>query len=416
VVIPTLVARHAEEAAFLWSQRDNAANGAAYTLKALARLDERVDAHLDGLRIAGDTGWTLCRVKLEDAGPGEVFALSVLAFGAGDRTRMREALTVGAVSAELRRGLVSALGWLDYQAIAPWIMKLLPAQAAVHRAVGVAALAVHRADPGGAFDRMLSDPDPIVRARALRAVGELKLRALLAQVREHLADEDEASRFWAAWSLTMHRHPDGLKSLTEWIKPAGPFRRAAVQLSFRAMSVEEGRSWIRTLANDAELLETAVLAAGALGDPASIGWLISTMRVPELSRAAGGAFSMITGVDLEDLNFDEREQEPAVAESDETAVEKEGAAEAQPEEGLPKPRPDLLEAWWHDYKDAFAPGARYLAGQPVSPRAIHEVLVSGRQHQRAAAAIELALRDPDQKLFEVRGGGRSQVAVLQARG
>jgi len=54
-VISSIVSQHAEEAAFLWLLRSNATGAAHYSLKDLAKLDGRVEAHLDGLRVAACT-------------------------------------------------------------------------------------------------------------------------------------------------------------------------------------------------------------------------------------------------------------------------------------------------------------------------------------------------------------------------
>ena len=52
--IPHIIDQHAEEAAFLWLLRSNAVSAPHYDLDDLSGLDERVEAHIDGLRIAGD--------------------------------------------------------------------------------------------------------------------------------------------------------------------------------------------------------------------------------------------------------------------------------------------------------------------------------------------------------------------------
>lgn len=60
MIIADIVSQHVEEAAFLWLLRSSAIRQPHYALKDLAKLDERVEAHLDGLRVAGasDTwGW-----------------------------------------------------------------------------------------------------------------------------------------------------------------------------------------------------------------------------------------------------------------------------------------------------------------------------------------------------------------------
>src|SRR5688572_19522370 len=56
VMILEILQRHAEEVAFLWRLRDAAAVAPHHDRTSLAALDERLDAHLDGLRIAGDQG------------------------------------------------------------------------------------------------------------------------------------------------------------------------------------------------------------------------------------------------------------------------------------------------------------------------------------------------------------------------
>ncbi len=402
--IQAVISQHAEEAAFLWTSRARAVGDPTYSLKSLARLDDRVEAHLDGLRIAGEEAWPLCRSKLESGEASEVFPLAVLAFEGGERERMRDVLVVGCVSAETRRALISALGWIDHRIVAPWVERLLQAKAAVHRAVGIAACAIHRVDPGEVLNAALSDPDPILRARALRAVGELKRADLLGPAHEQLADDDEACRFWAAWTLTLHDDRAGLKALRQWQGDGGRFGVAALQLSLRAASVDEGRERVRTMAKDPALRRSAVVATGILGDPTSVPWIIGQMRSPEMSRLAGEAFATITGVDLEYHNL-EQVSRPDTSEEEAPA---DTSIDPEYDSHLPWPEPELVEHWWEAHAAGFTPGVRYLAGQPVAAESARQVLVSGRQRQRAAAAIELALLEPEEPLFEIRSRGRAQ--------
>ena len=71
----------------------------------MARLDVRLEAHLDGLRVAGPPGWEIAKAQLvEVGGPGEVFATAVLAFEGGDEAKVKEVLTAG-VATPRDRGL-----------------------------------------------------------------------------------------------------------------------------------------------------------------------------------------------------------------------------------------------------------------------------------------------------------------------
>jgi|LGVF01.1.fsa_nt_gb hypothetical protein len=53
-IIATVIEQHVEEATFLWLLRYAAVHEPHCSLSDLAYLDNRVDAHIDGLRIAGD--------------------------------------------------------------------------------------------------------------------------------------------------------------------------------------------------------------------------------------------------------------------------------------------------------------------------------------------------------------------------
>ena len=148
MVIPVVIEQHAEEAAFHWLLRDAAVCAPHYSLDDLAKLDNRLDAHIDGLRIAGEAGWEICQEQLGWEEAGEVFVSAVLAFESGHEARIQAVLEVGSASRELSRGLVSALGWLPYQQAETYIQQLLTAESSDLRRIGIAAYAVHRRDPG----------------------------------------------------------------------------------------------------------------------------------------------------------------------------------------------------------------------------------------------------------------------------
>ncbi len=293
-----VIAEHAEESAFLWTMRDQAVGAPQYALKDLAALDDRVDAHLAGLRIAGEAGWIACEANLEHLGPGEVFALSVLAFVDSDRRRMTEALHAACTSRATSRGLIAALGWLAFDRVSPWITRLLEATSATHRAIGIRAAAVHRRDPGEHLAAALTDPDPDLRASALRALGELKRRDQLDRAYGALGGDHEAGRFWAAWALTLNGDSRGVLELAKWFGREDVYGMRALHLGLRAMPVDQSREQVSVLARSAALNRQAVIGAGIVGDPTSIPWLIRKMDSPELARLAGEAFTTITGVDL----------------------------------------------------------------------------------------------------------------------
>jgi uncharacterized protein (TIGR02270 family) len=405
-----VVSRHAEEAAFLWSQRARAVGEPHFSLKDLAALDERVEANVDGLRTAGDIAWTLAKGNLAmNAGAGEIFAMSVVAFSAGARARMTESLRAACGSSKTRSGLVSALGWLDHATVSESIAQLLDAKSALHRSIGIGACAIRRRDPGRALAAAVNDPDEVLRVRALRAVGELKRQDLSDDLQGHLAAKDAPTRFWAAWSLALNGDRDGLEALVRWLERSDEFTEPSMQVALRALSIEESRRWISYFAADPRKARLAVMGAGVVGDPASIPWLIRRMEVVELSRLAGEAFAMITGVDLA---FQDLDQDPPATDADDPSIEE--VIELNYESNLRWPSSQRVGQWWNENSHRFTAGTRHLAGKPIAVATASDVLVSGQQRQRAAAALELALLNRDQPLFEVRARGQRQQRELAA--
>ena len=101
-VLQVVVTQHDEEAGLLWLQRAGR-RCAHYTLKDLAELDGRLDAHLDGLRIAGAAGWRACLAELKWAEPGELFPAAILGWESGNESRVRTVIAAAAKSYECSR-------------------------------------------------------------------------------------------------------------------------------------------------------------------------------------------------------------------------------------------------------------------------------------------------------------------------
>lgn len=404
-IIPHVIEQHAEEAAFLWVLRDAAVRAPHYDLKDLAKLDERVEAHIDGLRLAGDAGWELCEHALQFDEAGEVFAAAVLAFESGDGKRV-DKVTTGNLTDEIFRGLVSALGWIPYSEIKALLKQLLTANSPVYRRLGLSGYAIHRKDPGDGLVARLNDTDVKVQARALRAVGEFGRRELVRQSLEHLEADDESVRFWAAWSIVRVGDRRALAQLASFINLRSAFNERAMQLALRVMDSSDALSFLKNMARDAERHRYVLLGTGVLGDPRFVPSLIKKMQIPELARVAGEAFSMITGVDIayEDLEG----EVPEGFEAGPTEEAEDEDVDMDTDEDLPWPDAKLIHSWWAKNNNQFKPGTRYLCGQPVTVEHCQQIVKTGYQRQRIAAALELALMQPDEPLLNTSAPGFRQ--------
>ncbi len=407
-----IIEQHSEEAAFLWLLRGSAVSAPHYKLKDLAKLDDRIDAHIDGLRIAEDAGWEILKKQLEEhPEPGEAFAAAVLAFESNKDDRIGFVIKFGTATIEASRGLVSALGWLPYDRAEKVIQRLLGTEAPAVLRVGIAASAVHRQNPRRALDNALAHADPLLKSRALRAVGELGLVDYLPTTRKNLTSENPSCRFWAAWTLALvSGDKDAIAQLQVVAESESPYREKAVQMVTRRLEPSAAKMWQRKLSQNPKRVRLATIGAGLLGDPEAVPVLIERMKNPELARVSGEAFTMITGVDIAYQDLDANM--PEGFESGPTENPKDEDVSMEPDENLPWPKPEVIQNWWSKHQGQFSNGTRHLLGKPMTPEWLYQVLREGRQRQRAAAALEIALRQRGTKLFEVRAPGFRQQKIL----
>jgi uncharacterized protein (TIGR02270 family) len=406
-----LLEQHADEAAFLWTHRDFACGARHPSFDALSALDERLAAHLDGLRIAGEESIAICQARLPGGDPGELFVAAALAAGGNDPRRLAEAIDRAAGTPHLERALVSALGWVPFAAIERVLPVLLSKQSpAPLRRLGVAACAAHRRHPGPMLAEAIADADPRLRARALRAAGELGRAELLGAIRLELSSDDEACRYWAAWSATLLGDTRAALALSALATSGGEAGLRAADLALRRLPPAAARERIEELRQSPEHARLAVAGAAALGDLALVPQLIEAMRDPALARLAGEAFTTITGIEIAgELVGPAPESAPALP-SDDPGDED---AAMHPDELLPWPSPLAVQHRYEAVEKSLSGGGRLLCGRPLTPASLQQILGEERQSRRVAAALELALQATGQPLFAVCAPGFRQRELLR---
>jgi uncharacterized protein (TIGR02270 family) len=388
-MIAGVIEQHAEEAAFLWHRRDVATDHPRYTLGDLGDLEERLEAHLDGLRVAGERGLEIAWAQLEQfGGAGELFTVMALTLESRADPCLERGLAFAEAAPRAWPGLFGAVGWVPAEMLRGRVVGWLDVSDPFRRLLGVAACSLHRADPRSRLERLLED-DPLVRRRAIRLAGELGRVDLRDRLRPSLAAEDEECRFWAAWSAALlGDRAAAIPILQELATGDGPFKWRAVDLVPRLMDREATMSWLRELGQDVAQSRLLVVAAGVFGDPVTVPWLIERMSEPVLARVAGDSFSTLTGVDLSAERLDRPAPVDLASGPTDDAADEDVAMD--PDEGLPWPDPAKVQGWWQTH-DTLGRGVRHLAGRPLAGESCLAILRAGNQSQRRAAAYELAL-------------------------
>lgn len=403
--IPIILAQHTEDAAVLWQRRKRGVDAPHYNQMYLSRLDEQLEAHIDGLRIAGQAGWDEVTTAFDDiGGAGEMFTLATLAFGQDDPAWIAE--VVEKVQSDPKAYIdpvASGIGWLHSSKLSGKVSPLLTSDDPVARAIGVSGCAVHRADPGKHLTRFLDDA-PGVRRRAAKLAGEIGRVDLLPKLQELGADTDPQTAYWATWTaVLLGDRGEALQRLTQQSIGDSPDAARALRTTLAAMGFEAGRRWLDALPPSPETTAAKITGYGILGDAGAIPWLIEQMTDPALTQIAGESYALITGADLEEEDLDAEPQETG-PNDDPTDPN----VDLDENENLAPASPDHVAAHWHGIQSRFSAGP-YILGRPAGAEAWWHCFGEGYQRQRRVAATWVAAGDPAAQLMNwkvpVLGGG-----------
>ena len=422
-----LVDVYLEGVRFLWISREIASRAPNIRLRNFIRLDERVEAHIDALRVAGQHAWTLVQEGLERAEAGTFFATGVLVIEGSGIANFEGTIEQAHEAAQRIadqpyepaydpwRGLVSALAWVDQPHAARAIDRLFQSLQPRMHWLGVAACGARRRMRGAGLEAVLADANPLVRARGYRTAGQLGRTDLIAPIVLGFRDDDPECRMWSAWAAARMGAAEPLDVLAEIAWQCGPRAEQALDILLRRLEVQRANAWLRELAGLPERKRSVIRATGVIGDPIYIPWLIDHMGELPMARPAGEAFSMITGVDLAYRDLDVRP--PADFQSGPNDDPEDENVALDEDDRLPWPDPTKVGDWWTKNKGRFNVGTAYFLGKPKASADWLEALSDAFQRQRRAAALELAIRQPNKAMFEVRARGRLQRQLIaRARG
>ncbi|TGP20064.1 MULTISPECIES: HEAT repeat domain-containing protein [unclassified Mesorhizobium] len=290
-IVPDIVRQHVEQAAFLWAQRDMLMAQDPRDEKVIADIDRRLEANLDGVRVAGPAAWPFIVVAYEDfPETGELFLYGWAAIEQTDGRRILEAVELGRTRDDGAHGLVGALAWQDAKAIAPLVRNWIVSEDEFKRYLAAAACLEHGVDPKDLLVRLIRDPDVRVRATTLRLAGKVKRADLVREIAAALESQHEPVRLSSALSLNELGFAALAKpELQRQVLANGPDALTALRAIVKIGPDKDVRTWMGGLLKSPDTAPLAVRGAGMLGDRSILNWLVQQMRNPALAVAAGGA-------------------------------------------------------------------------------------------------------------------------------
>jgi uncharacterized protein (TIGR02270 family) len=406
----SIVHQHAEEACFLWARRDRVLRYANLTIDGIATYDGRLEAHIDGLRVAVDAGSSL--PDLEPDERGVAFAPIVIALETGDAEQFDDLITRAERNDSCAADAIGALGWVSRSALQGTVKGLLMSAVPVRRAFGIACCAMHGVDPGTVLNAAMTDPNPSLRMRALMSAGQLaRMDGLSACQAASSEDGDAGCRFAAARSaIILGDRRRALDTLNGILDENGPDAEAALQTLIAALSSHDAHRLLQRISSSSDASRLLIVGSGVAGEAEYVPWLIEHMKKPKSARHAGESFSLMTGVDLDAQHMWARR--PDGFESGPTENPDDENVDMDPDEGLPWPDVKKVEQWWAANASRFQKGQRYFMGEPVTRAHCIDVLKTGYQRQRILAAHYLCLLEPGTPLFNTSAPAWRQQRLL----
>jgi len=412
-ILESVVSQHAEETMHLLVQRTHLLDAPGAPWLALERIDDRLAAHVDGLRVAGACGRALCEAQAAADELPEVarFAAAVLALEAGDHEAVGLLLNRPGVPAGVDAGTLAAVSWVSPRflrgIVAAWLRSDLPAE----QVAALTAVAAHGVDPGAPLATFVDSADGNVAVAACRAAVASGRCDVLSALRARAGDHQPMVAFEAAraglllgdrtWSLDMlDRLVDDGVGLP------------ALRLQLMALDIHDGRARLKRLSAGPQRDRLLVQGTAFVGDPALLPWLMQKVQDLALSRLAGASIAAITGLDLAAQGLDRPRppDAPAIL-SDDPA---EPDVETDEDDSLLWPDPDKLSEWSTHHGSAWTGGTRLLMGAPLSPAHVLDVLARGLNGQRIAAADHLCLLQPGTARFNTSAPAWRQARRLAA--
>jgi len=356
--LPDLVEEHFEELAFLWGQRRGALASPRYFPRDLDRLEKRIEAHLQGLLIAGDELGEFVRPGLEGDDADEAFAagfglLRSRIPGAPDKVWEAFASARGPAADGLAEAFAhgpadTLLSRLEDEA------RSAPPDRSVAAAEALALRGRLRPD-SRAQERWLAAEEPSVRRKAWRIASLCAVPQTRAVWERGLADPDLAVRAEARRAALWCRQAWVLDEARRGRGPAAD----SDSMSLVAATGDADLGCILGWVKDGGAGPERYRILGTFGHPETVDTLLRAMAGLDLAAAAfaGQAFTKITG---EDVDSGRRTVVPP-ADGKET-----DEFEAEFLDEVPLPDERKARAAWEKRRPEFSKGTRWCRGIDLS--------------------------------------------------
>jgi uncharacterized protein (TIGR02270 family) len=379
--IPDLLEQHVEEIEFLWAQREVALGSPRYTMRELAQLDERIEAHVQGVIAAAEHAIPLLEERLAATEAPAVFAGAYPMLRLGGQYVSRVLEIFSASRGPRLDGITRALSMAPVEAFLPQIRSLVLSAEPAVAAAATEVLIFRRAhDPKpGRILLLVQEEEPSVRLRAWRVAGylgtPLEPRLYASGMRDENAAVRSAALLAAAWS----RVSGAVMFARQLARVPTPENLDQIRL-LAILGAPQDLPLMVHIGREADLGPARFRLIGSYGHPLLVDLLLSELGNPDptSASAAAAAFTKITG-EVVDSGDRVKTSAPGSLEVDEF--------EAEFQEEVILPNQELARRRWAELKPRLSQASRLTRGFDVSHVVAPEVLAQLEMESRWEACL-----------------------------
>jgi len=303
VAVPLVVAQHTEELAFTWQRRQRAWSAPNHRTAHLHEIDSQLDAHLDGLHIAGREALAPAMQRFKRwCTDEEAFAttavIGLCAVDATDEAARAELDSLLVANPRSVRGAAAALFCIGETRALPLLQRWWTSnQAVLWRASFPACLPNPQVRRQHLIDDALQRLDASLQARALRAIGEWRIIERAERLPAFANGDDPLLREEAIYALRLLGYGERLPHCPAPTLLDRPSRRrwlGAFALTAPADSVHSAFDLLVAHSREREALWLAIYRGDA--------WALSKLDAAldgKLALLAAFGIEQLTGLDLE---------------------------------------------------------------------------------------------------------------------
>jgi uncharacterized protein (TIGR02270 family) len=356
-----LLTEHFEELSFLWGQRLAALNSPVLTLRGLRDLEERIEAHVEGLLAGGENAVPLLLPGLLEAPANVAFASAYTLLRLEQPAAAQQVWNAFSQAQDVAlTGLVQALSACCPPELKPRLIDTAAGAPSVQSAAALEVLAFTSPSDVKAEKvlALLKFEAPRLQQAGWRLVALAGISIPRAHYEKALADKEADTRCECLWAAAWTKQSWLLDFCRKFAVKSPPTDAAFYRL-LAVLGQPDDLQRMIYLGKDTALGPQRFAWLGAFGHPGVIDLILAGFKAknPREAIAAGHVFTKITGFDVASKT---RVQLPPEDGHEPDDFEKEFLDDAF------LPDFDRAQAHWQKVKDAFAKGTRWCRGHDLS--------------------------------------------------